>query len=161
MQNFSSHNLRLWLPLWFNALCCKVLADTGIKASDINEVILVGGMTCMPWVSETIKSIFGHEPSTKGVNPGEAVAISASTQGGVLAGNVTDILLLDVTPLLLGMYLAFVLLIRAHQCLGIEMLGSIMTKLITQNTTIPTKKFQIFSTAANGQTAIVSQDFPA
>ena len=104
---------------------------------------------------------FGHEPITKGVNPDEAVAISASTQGGVLAGNVTDILLLDVTPLLLSMYLAFVPLIRAHQCLGIEMLGSIMTKLITRNTTIFTEKFQIFSMAANGQTAIVSQDFPA
>ena len=133
--------------------CRKALADAGIKASEINEVILVGGMTRMPRVSETVKSIFGREPS-KGVNLDEAVAIGASIQGGVLAGNVTDILLLDVTPLSLGMYLAFVLLIRAHQCLGIETLGGIMTKLVTRNTTIPTKKSQVFSTAADGQTAI-------
>jgi molecular chaperone DnaK len=81
--------------------CRKALADAGVKPSDINEVILVGGMTRMPRVSETVKSIFGREPS-KGVNPDEAVAIGASIQGGVLAGNVTDILLLDVTPLSLG-----------------------------------------------------------
>ncbi|KIM82579.1 hypothetical protein PILCRDRAFT_820445 [Piloderma croceum F 1598] len=117
--------------------CRKALADAGVKASEINEVILVGGMTRMPRVSETVKSIFGREPS-KGVNPDEAVAIGASIQGGVLAGNVTDILLLDVTPL----------------SLGIETLGGIMTKLITRNTTIPTKKSQVFSTAADGQTAI-------
>lgn len=117
--------------------CKKALSDAGIKASDINEVILVGGMTRMPRVSETVKSIFGREPS-KGVNPDEAVAIGASIQGGVLAGNVTDILLLDVTPL----------------SLGIETLGGIMTKLISRNTTIPTKKSQVFSTAADGQTAI-------
>ncbi|KAI0079243.1 heat shock protein 70 [Panus rudis PR-1116 ss-1] len=117
--------------------CKKALADAGIKASDINEVILVGGMTRMPKVVETVKSVFGREPS-KGVNPDEAVAIGASIQGGVLAGNVTDILLLDVTPL----------------SLGIETLGGIMTKLIPRNTTIPTKKTQTFSTAADGQTAI-------
>jgi molecular chaperone DnaK len=117
--------------------CRKALSDAGIKASEIDEVILVGGMTRMPRVAETVKSIFGREPS-KGVNPDEAVAIGASIQGGVLAGNVTDILLLDVTPL----------------SLGIETLGGIMTKLISRNTTIPTKKSQVFSTAADGQTAI-------
>lgn len=117
--------------------CKKALADAGVKASEINEVILVGGMTRMPKVQETVKSIFGRDPS-KGVNPDEAVAIGAAIQGGVLAGNVTDILLLDVTPL----------------SLGIETLGGIMTKLINRNTTIPTKKSQVFSTAADGQTAI-------
>ncbi|KAF9446513.1 heat shock protein 70 [Macrolepiota fuliginosa MF-IS2] len=117
--------------------CKKALADAGVKASEINEVILVGGMSRMPKVQETVKSIFGREPS-KGVNPDEAVAIGAAIQGGVLAGNVTDILLLDVTPL----------------SLGIETLGGIMTKLINRNTTIPTKKSQVFSTAADGQTAI-------
>ncbi|KAF8266809.1 heat shock protein 70 [Lactarius quietus] len=117
--------------------CKKALTDAGVKASEINEVILVGGMTRMPRVVETVKSIFGREPS-KGVNPDEAVAIGASIQGGVLAGHVTDILLLDVTPL----------------SLGIETLGGIMTKLISRNTTIPTKKSQVFSTAADGQTAI-------
>jgi molecular chaperone DnaK len=117
--------------------CKKALTDAGVKASEINEVILVGGMTRMPRVVETVKSVFGREPS-KGVNPDEAVAIGASIQGGVLAGHVTDILLLDVTPL----------------SLGIETLGGIMTKLITRNTTIPTKKTQTFSTAADGQNAI-------
>ncbi|KAI0776257.1 heat shock protein [Trametes elegans] len=117
--------------------CKKALADAGVKASEVNEVILVGGMTRMPRVVETVKSVFGREPS-KGVNPDEAVAIGAAIQGGVLAGNVTDILLLDVTPL----------------SLGIETLGGIMTKLISRNTTIPTKKTQTFSTAADGQTAI-------
>ncbi|KAI1791226.1 heat shock protein 70 [Ganoderma leucocontextum] len=117
--------------------CKKALSDAGVKASEVNEVILVGGMTRMPRVVETVKSIFGREPS-KGVNPDEAVAIGAAIQGGVLAGNVTDILLLDVTPL----------------SLGIETLGGIMTKLISRNTTIPTKKTQTFSTAADGQTAI-------
>ncbi|KAI9507760.1 heat shock protein 70 [Russula earlei] len=121
--------------------CKKALADAGIKPSDINEVILVGGMTRMPRVVETVKTIFGREPS-KGVNPDEAVAIGASIQGGVLAGNVTDILLLDVTPL----------------SLGIETLGGIMTKLISRNTTIPTKKSQVFSTAQDGQTAIEVRD---
>ena len=117
--------------------CKKAISDAGVKASEINEVILVGGQTRMPKVGETVKSIFGREPS-KGVNPDEAVAIGAAIQGGVLAGNVTDILLLDVTPL----------------SLGIETLGGIMTKLISRNTTIPTKKSQVFSTAADGQTAI-------
>ncbi|KDR75640.1 hypothetical protein GALMADRAFT_248229 [Galerina marginata CBS 339.88] len=117
--------------------CKKALSDAGIKANEINEVILVGGMTRMPRVAETVKGIFGRDPS-KGVNPDEAVAIGAAIQGGVLAGNVTDILLLDVTPL----------------SLGIETLGGIMTKLISRNTTIPTKKSQVFSTAADGQTAI-------
>ncbi|KAF8918192.1 heat shock protein 70 [Mucidula mucida] len=117
--------------------CRKALSDAGLKASEINEVILVGGMTRMPRVSETVKSIFGREPS-KGVNPDEAVAKGAAIQGGVMTGNVTDVLLLDVTPL----------------SLGIETLGGIMTKLINRNTVIPTKKSQVFSTAADGQTAI-------
>lgn len=117
--------------------CKKALTDGNVKASEINDVILVGGMTRMPKVVETVKSIFGREPS-KGVNPDEAVSIGASIQAGVLSGNVTDILLLDVTPL----------------SLGIETLGGVFTKLIMRNTTIPTKKSQVFSTAADGQTAI-------
>jgi molecular chaperone DnaK len=117
--------------------CKKALTDAGVKPNEINEVILVGGMTRMPRVSDTVKTIFGREPS-KGVNPDEAVAIGAAIQGGVLAGHVTDILLLDVTPL----------------SLGIETLGGIMTKLISRNTTIPSKKSQVFSTAADGQSAI-------
>ncbi|KIJ31252.1 hypothetical protein M422DRAFT_267058 [Sphaerobolus stellatus SS14] len=119
------------------APCKRALTDAGVKSNEVDEVILVGGMTRMPKVVDTVKGVFGREPS-KGVNPDEAVAIGAAIQGGVLAGNVTDILLLDVTPL----------------SLGIETLGGIMTKLINRNTTIPTKKSQSFSTAADGQTAI-------
>ena len=133
--------------------CKKALTDAGVKASDINEVILVGGMTRMPRVVETVKTVFGREPS-KGVNPDEAVAIGASIQGGVLAGNVTDILLLDVTPLSLGMSSQSYRITRLTSFAGIETLGGIMTKLISRNTTIPTKKSQVFSTAADGQTAI-------
>jgi molecular chaperone DnaK len=133
--------------------CKKALNDAGVKASEVNEVILVGGMTRMPKVGETVKSIFGREPS-KGVNPDEAVAIGAAIQGGVLAGDVKDILLLDVTPLSLGGYSLITCFDRSDFFVGIETLGGIMTKLINRNTTIPTKKSQVFSTAADGQTAI-------
>ncbi|MEJ5301537.1 MAG: molecular chaperone DnaK [Thermodesulforhabdaceae bacterium] len=115
----------------------RALKDAGLNAKDIDEVILVGGMTRVPKVQELVKNFFGKEPH-KGVNPDEVVAIGAAIQGAVLKGEVKDVLLLDVTPL----------------SLGIETLGGIMTKIIERNTTIPTRKSQIFSTAADNQTAV-------
>jgi molecular chaperone DnaK len=117
--------------------CETALKDAGMTAADINEVVLVGGATRMPKVQEIVKNLFNREPH-KGVNPDEVVAVGAAIQGGVLGGNITDVLLLDVTPL----------------SLGIETLGGVTTKLIEKNTTIPTRRSEVFSTAADSQTTV-------